>query len=197
MVWVDGSNGPRIRLTIYLFVLVRYVTSTSQAKILILDVGSNDQAWGADKGEFLQYYQAFLVRLRDSYPNTLKRIHVIVGTDFWPEYACNSHVFLQSSFGLFKDPSEPKKRLVVFEPDVQHMVEALAMTWQESDPDGVKLFHIDTDGWIDKSLTCDGLHPTTEGMIQITVSAEFCQHHTGHEKISARLVEYLDARGLV
>lgn len=54
-------------------------------------------------------------------------------------------------------------RIAIFEPDVQQMVEALAQSWEESDADGVKLFHIDTDGWINKSLTCDGLHPTTEG----------------------------------
>lgn len=43
-----------------------------------VDLGSNDQGWGSDKQEFLQRYQAFLIRLRDSYPNTLRNIHVIV-----------------------------------------------------------------------------------------------------------------------
>ncbi|KAF8584630.1 hypothetical protein K439DRAFT_1616609 [Ramaria rubella] len=121
--------------------------------------GANDQGWGADKSEFLQRYKLFLVRLRDSYPNTVKRIFVI------------------SPFGIFTDPVDPKSRLLVFEPDVQQMVEDLAQSWLASNPNGVKLRHIDTEGWIDKSLTCDGLHPTVEG----------------HEKIGAKVVEILKA----
>ena len=70
---------------------------------------------------------------------------------------------------MFKDPSEPKNRVVVFEPDLQHMVEALAASWGEFDPKGVKLFHIGSDGWIDKSLTCDGMHPTTDGTLNIVI----------------------------
>ncbi|KAF8516041.1 SGNH hydrolase-type esterase domain-containing protein [Gautieria morchelliformis] len=130
---------------------------------IFICIGANDRGWGVEKDEFLRTYKAFLVRLRDSYPNTLKRIHVI------------------SPFGLFKYPSEPEDRVAVFEPDVQHMVETLAESWRQSNPEGVELFHIATDGWIDKSHTCDGLHPNTEG----------------HDKIGARLIECLDARGLV
>jgi hypothetical protein len=47
------------------------------------------------------------------------------------------------------------------------MVEILAESWRQSNPEGVKLFHIATEGWIDKSLTCDGLHPTAEGMLKV------------------------------
>ena len=58
---------------------VSFLSTESELNI----TGANDKALGADKDEFLQHYQAFLVRLRDSYPGTLKRIHVIVSATFW------------------------------------------------------------------------------------------------------------------
>lgn len=51
----------------------------------------------------------------------------------------------------------------MYEPDVQHMVKQLAKTWADANSSGVKLYHIPTDGWIHKELTCDGTHPTSEG----------------------------------
>jgi len=48
------------------------------------------------------------------------------------------------------------------------MVEALSKEWEETDPENhVKLYHISTEGWLNKSLTCDGVHPTSEGHISI------------------------------
>ncbi|KAF8584631.1 carbohydrate esterase family 2 protein [Ramaria rubella] len=130
---------------------------------IFICIGTNDQGWGADKAEFLEHYKAFLIRLRESYPKILKHIHVI------------------SPFGAFTDASELGCRRLVYEPDVKHMVEALSQTWLKSDPDGVKIYHIDTEGWINKTLTCDGIHPTTEG----------------HDAIGGKLVEYIESLGQV
>jgi len=62
------------------------------------------------------------------------------------------------------------------------MVESLSKEWQESasGSGGVLLYHISTEGWINKSLTCDGVHPTSEG----------------HEAIGAKLIKYMDELGL-
>ena len=77
------------------------------------------------------------------------------------------------------------------------MVEAIAESWRENGPRSVELFHIGTDGWIDKSLTCDGMHPTTEGVLEFIIQQFDNICRTGHENIGAKLVECLDARGLV
>ncbi|GJJ14745.1 hypothetical protein Clacol_009012 [Clathrus columnatus] len=129
---------------------------------IFICVGTNDQGWGGDKNEFVEHYAAFLIRLRDSYPSELQRIHVI------------------SPFGAFNDPSDPLARKPVIEPAVQHMVEQLAKSWAEANPNGTKLYHISTEGWIHKGLTCDGVHPTSEG----------------HEVIGTKLIEYMDSLGL-
>ncbi|GJJ14736.1 hypothetical protein Clacol_010581 [Clathrus columnatus] len=122
---------------------------------IFLCLGANDHGLYVEKDEFLKTYRNFLNRLKDSYPKGLKRIHVI------------------SPFGFFTDPTKPKKRKTIFEPEVQFMINELSEEWKNTR--GPRLFHISTEGWIDKTLTCDGLHPTTEG----------------HEVIGSKLVDYI------
>lgn len=125
--------------------------------------GSNDQNYYVSKDNFLETYRDFLNRLRDAYSTALKRIHVIVRkSELTPRPKFNIMFLFQSPFGFFTDPSAPSKRKTVFEPDVQCMVEALAKEWQ-SRPGNPKLYHIATEGWVNRTLTCDGLHPTVQG----------------------------------
>ncbi|KAF8523764.1 hypothetical protein BU17DRAFT_85638 [Hysterangium stoloniferum] len=129
---------------------------------IFICLGSNDQGSGGPTDDFLEHYKVFLIRLRDSYSSELRRIHVI------------------SPFGIFKDPNVPESRLSIYEPDVKDMVEELSKSWLEADADGVLLRHISTDGWIDRELTCDGLHPTADG----------------HETVGNKLLDYMNALGL-
>lgn len=78
------------------------------------------------------------------------------------------------------------------------MVENLAKVWLEANPTGVKLFHISTEGWIHKGLTCDGIHPTSEGNLHHSLDfyCTFKRAFLGHEVIGTKLIEYMDALGL-
>ncbi|KAF8523753.1 hypothetical protein BU17DRAFT_85617 [Hysterangium stoloniferum] len=131
--------------------------STDIPKEIFICLGSDDKSWDADPEEFTQQYKKFVHRLKESYPESLRRIHII------------------SPFGLFHNSSNPQSRETIYEPEVQNMVTELAESWLESDPDGPKIYHVPTEGWIDRTLTCDGLHPSMEG----------------HENISNKLIEYL------
>ncbi|KIJ27941.1 hypothetical protein M422DRAFT_784673 [Sphaerobolus stellatus SS14] len=112
---------------------------------IFICLGTNDQGWGADTKEYVESYRSFLVRLRDSCSEMLRRIHVI------------------SPFGRFINPQDRRERIAVFEPEVQTMVKNLALTWKTGSPDDVRLYHVSTAGWINQNQTCDGVHPTSEG----------------------------------
>lgn len=82
-----------IRLAIFLFALVRKVQPLLSTRSELQNIGTNDKAFGVDKDEFLQHYQSFLVRLRDSHPGTLKRIYVIVSSNI-PDKICTYRLII-------------------------------------------------------------------------------------------------------
>ncbi|KIJ40369.1 hypothetical protein M422DRAFT_49132 [Sphaerobolus stellatus SS14] len=45
---------------------------------IFICIGTNDRGWGIGSEEFIDHYKAFVRKLRDSYPEGLKRMHLIV-----------------------------------------------------------------------------------------------------------------------
>ena len=192
--WEDRSKvGPQdVFICLGVYALVARGHGTSEATVrqeqMIGDGGRTRTHFSSTTGPFSFVCEIATKAHVNEYSSSCVLSPLLPGSPLTPFFPS----LRQSPFGVFKD----ERRHAVFEPDVQHMVYALAESWSNSEVEGTKLYHISTEGWIDRSLTCDGLHPTAEGMTLLErapdLSDDNCQ---GHKTIGIKLVEYLDVVG--
>jgi len=120
-----------------------------KANVVFISIGSNDVATGVPAEDYISGLKDFMNAL-------VTRVS--------PQAR---HVVFVTPFGFHsRKPGGEWSRTAIFEPQTKEMIGALSDEWEETGY-AAKLWHCDTEGWIDGSRCPDGLHPDEQGNTDI------------------------------